>query len=73
MLSLLFYRGIDLNGGTVGIAYIGTMCSSTISVGLTQDGGRSTDSVGSTASHELGHIFSMEHDSSPSENLLHEF
>ena len=30
--------------------------------GVTQDGGRSLDSVISTAAHELGHIFNMLHD-----------
>jgi len=38
------------------------MCSPTASVGLTQDQGGSEAGVGSTASHELGHIMSMNHD-----------
>lgn len=38
------------------------MCSSTSSVGLTQDTGRSESSVGATATHELGHIMNMNHD-----------
>lgn len=41
---------------------MGTMCSPTSSVGLTQDGGRSLASTASTAAHELGHIFNMNHD-----------
>lgn len=59
----LFNRGQDLSGNTVGIAYLNTMCGSA-SVGLVQDGSRSTSSTGSTFAHELGHIFSMEHDTS---------
>ena len=55
-------RGVDLEGNTVGRAFIGTMCRGQVSVGVSQDGGRPLDSVGSTAAHELGHIFSMEHD-----------
>ena len=61
-----FHRGVDLNGNTVGIAFIRAMCSDSNSVGVTQDGGGSLDQVGSTAAHELGHIFNMDHDSSPS-------
>ena len=46
----------------MGIAFVGTMCSTTSSVGVTQDGGRSLSSVASTAAHELGHVFNMNHD-----------
>ena len=57
------YSGIDLDGSTVGIAFIGTMCTRSSSTGLTQDGlGRSLSSVTSTAAHELGHVFNMNHD-----------
>ena len=56
------YSHIDLTGSTIGIAFVGTMCSATASVGLTQDTGRSESSVGATATHELGHIMNMEHD-----------
>ena len=61
---MLSHRGIDLDGGTVGIAFIRTMCSDTHSVGVTQDGGRAISSLGGTAAHELGHIFNMGHDGS---------
>ena len=54
--------GIDLTGSTVGIAFVGTMCSTTSSVGVTQDGGRNPSAVASTAAHELGHVFNMNHD-----------
>ena len=57
-----FHSGIDLSGTTVGFAFVGTMCSETSSVGLTQDGGRSLSSTASIAAHELGHIFNMNHD-----------
>ena len=60
------HRGIDLDEDTVGIAFTRTMCSDSNSVGVTQDGGASLDVVSSTAAHELGHIFNMDHDSSPS-------
>lgn len=57
------YRGQDIEGSTIGLAYVGTMCSRYINVGLTQDGGRgSLEVIGATAAHELGHIFNMNHD-----------
>ena len=61
-MQLSFHSGIDLNGSTVGFAFVGTMCSETHSVGLTQDGGRNLASTASTVAHELGHIFNMNHD-----------
>ena len=36
-------------------------------MGLTEDRGRSVESTGAIAAHELGHIFNMNHDDSPSE------
>ena len=36
-------------------------------MGITEDRGRSVESTGATAAHELGHIFNMHHDDSPSE------
>ncbi len=57
----------------MGIAFVGTMCSSTSSVGLTQDGGRSLSSVVTTAAHELGHIFSFDHDDEISSKIYSTF
>lgn len=56
-----FIRGIDITGNTVGLAFVGTMCSQS-NTGLTQDGGRSLAATVTTAAHELGHIFNMNHD-----------
>ena len=56
--------GVDLLGDTVGKAFVGTMCDSSNSVGLSQDNVRDlVEQVGSTAAHELGHILNMGHDS----------
>lgn len=62
LVTILTNSGLDLSGSTVGIAYVDRICSDDASLGLTQDGGRSLQSVSSTAAHELGHIFSMAHD-----------
>ena len=56
-------RGLDLTQNTVGIAFLNTMCGSA-SVGVVQDGPRSTSSSASTFAHELGHVFNLEHDTS---------
>ena len=56
-------RGQDLSGNTVGIAYLNTMCGSA-SVGVVQEGSRSTASSGSTFAHEVGHLFNLQHDTS---------
>ena len=58
-LSHLF-TGRDINGGTIGIAFISGICRST-GVGVTQAGGRGT--IGAlTAAHEFGHNFGSPHD-----------
>ena len=54
--------GIDLDGATIGFAPVGAMCLGSRAGGLTQDTGASTASVASTAAHEVGHIFNMNHD-----------
>ena len=56
------YSGISFAGSTIGIAFTGTMCSSSHSVGLVEDRGRDLNHVISTTAHELGHIFGMNHD-----------
>ena len=51
---------MNLDGTTVGKAFICSMCDDTYGVGLLQDGGRHDASA--TAAHELGHILCMDHD-----------
>jgi hypothetical protein len=54
------FTGKDLNGGTVGIAYLGGVCGS-FGVGITQAG--SMSSIASlVAAHEFGHNFGSPHD-----------
>ena len=57
-----YYSHFDLDNDTIGIAFIGRMCTHFLSVGVTRDTGRSEASVGVTATHELGHILNMRHD-----------
>ena len=57
------YSGTELEGTTIGIAFTATMCEIRRSaVGLVEDGGGELDQIISTTSHELGHIFAMDHD-----------
>ncbi|KAM8887277.1 zinc metalloproteinase-disintegrin-like MTP4 isoform 2-T2 [Spinachia spinachia] len=58
-----FISGIDFEGATVGLAYIGTLCSGH-SVGVTQDHNDRAVAVGATMAHEMGHNLGMNHDDS---------
>ena len=53
---------MELNGSTVGLAFLMTMCNIPLSLGLTQDGGTSLARVTAIATHEVGHNFNMRHD-----------
>jgi hypothetical protein len=62
-LSHLF-TGRDLDSTTVGIAYIGALCSSFAGAGLSEGRrGPLTDSL--IAAHEIGHNFGADHDGDP--------
>ncbi|KAL2092452.1 hypothetical protein ACEWY4_012250 [Coilia grayii] len=54
---------IDFEGATVGLAFIGTLCSDH-SVGVVQDHNQRAIAVGATLSHEMGHNLGMSHDTS---------
>ncbi|XP_068577185.1 zinc metalloproteinase-disintegrin-like MTP4 [Cebidichthys violaceus] len=55
--------GIDFEGATVGLAFIGTLCSGH-SVGVIQDHNDRSIAVGATLAHEMGHNLGMNHDDS---------
>ncbi|KAE8291553.1 Zinc metalloproteinase-disintegrin-like MTP4 [Larimichthys crocea] len=55
--------GIDFEGATVGLAFIGTLCSDH-SVGVVQDHNDRAIAVGATLAHEMGHNLGMDHDDS---------
>uniref|UniRef100_A0A3P8XHC7 ADAM metallopeptidase domain 28 n=1 Tax=Esox lucius TaxID=8010 RepID=A0A3P8XHC7_ESOLU len=55
--------GIDFEGATVGLAFIGTLCSGHSS-GVVQDHNPNAIAVGATLAHELGHNLGMNHDDS---------
>uniref|UniRef100_H3DNF0 ADAM metallopeptidase domain 28 n=1 Tax=Tetraodon nigroviridis TaxID=99883 RepID=H3DNF0_TETNG len=55
--------GIDFEGATVGLAFIGTLCSGH-SVGVVQDHNDRAIAIGATLAHEMGHNLGMNHDDS---------
>ncbi|KAF7661447.1 hypothetical protein LDENG_00261690 [Lucifuga dentata] len=55
--------GIDFEGPTVGLAFVGTLCSGH-SVGVIQDHHDRAIAVGATLAHEMGHNLGMNHDDS---------
>uniref|UniRef100_A0A673YVV1 ADAM metallopeptidase domain 28 n=1 Tax=Salmo trutta TaxID=8032 RepID=A0A673YVV1_SALTR len=55
--------GIDFEGSTVGLAFIGTLCSGH-SAGVVQDHNARAIAVGATLAHEMGHNLGMNHDDS---------
>ncbi|KAM3830883.1 zinc metalloproteinase-disintegrin-like NaMP [Vipera latastei] len=54
--------GINFSGPTVGLAFVGTMCSSSFSSGVVQDHSNNPIAIGATMAHEMGHNFGMNHD-----------
>ncbi|XP_062874414.1 disintegrin and metalloproteinase domain-containing protein 28 [Trichomycterus rosablanca] len=55
--------GIDFEGATVGLAFIGTLCTGH-STGVIQNHNPRVIAVGATLAHEMGHNFGMNHDTS---------
>nr|B8K1W0.1 RecName: Full=Zinc metalloproteinase-disintegrin-like daborhagin-K; AltName: Full=Haemorrhagic metalloproteinase russelysin; AltName: Full=Snake venom metalloproteinase; Short=SVMP; Flags: Precursor [Daboia russelii]AAZ39880.1 hemorrhagic metalloproteinase russelysin [Daboia russelii] len=53
---------IDLNGLTIGMAYVSTMCQSKYSVGVVQDHSKINLRVAVTMAHEIGHNLGLTHD-----------
>jgi len=62
-----------LNGTTIGLAYLSTMCNIPWSLGLIQDGGASLARMTSLASHEVGHNFNMHHDDGKMDTVIKKY
>lgn len=56
------FTGRNLDGNTVGIAYINALCSRSFGVGLTEIRGRGAVLESLIAAHEIGHNFGAGHD-----------
>lgn len=55
------YTGRDLDGGTIGIAYLDALCNNQFGVGLSE-GVRTLTTDSLIAAHEIGHNFGSGHD-----------
>ena len=60
------FTGTNLDGITVGIAYLGTLCNSRFAAGLSE-ARRNETSDALIATHEIGHNFGAPHDGDPDE------
>nr|ADW54356.1 group III snake venom metalloproteinase [Echis carinatus sochureki] len=56
--------GIDFDGSTVGLAYIGTMCQSKYSTAVVQDLSPTNLLAAIAVAHEMGHNLGIRHDTS---------
>ncbi|XP_065193308.1 zinc metalloproteinase-disintegrin-like batroxstatin-1, partial [Sycon ciliatum] len=60
--AAMLISGVDYDGGTLGIAFLDTVCTRS-GVGVNQHApGAMVSMTAMTVTHELGHVLSMEHD-----------
>jgi hypothetical protein len=59
------FTGRNLDGSTVGIAYLGSLCDEKYAVGLTEINGRGSWIESLITAHEIGHNFGAVHDGEP--------
>lgn len=59
------FTGRDLDGSTVGIAYMSSVCDRQYGAGLTQAGSPSVWTESLITAHEIGHNFGAPHDGDP--------
>ncbi|KAM9311983.1 zinc metalloproteinase-disintegrin-like VLAIP-B [Gastrophryne carolinensis] len=57
-----FLTNTDFDGATVGLAWVKTLCSETLSTGVVQDHTNNYIAVAATLAHEMGHNLGMDHD-----------
>jgi len=63
------FTGKNIDGSTIGIAYVGVICNTAWAYGLVEPGARGMNCKTDLSAHELGHNWSADHCTCPSHTM----